>query len=518
MRNTPWNCSGIVTTPTALPEHPPNRSEQWQNVQGEDLDVFVVGGGVSGAAIFRELADAGKRVLLVDRGDFCGGTSQASGMLIWGGLLYLRNLDFKEVRRLCLERDRLLAEQGREVRTLDFRYLPLRGSLRQRWFVNLVLKTYWLIGGRRRAWPSGEAQFESQGLLAPNRFKKSLRYEEAALVHSDSQFVTEWITSRMGGDCNALNHCDLMTARWDEQSKVWILELEDKLTGNISMVRSKLLINAGGVWADRLNDLCGLKSSHRHVFSKGVYMNLPRPASLNETLVFETGEHGDSITLTPWGPVALWGPTEDMVEKIEDGFVPNKEDLRFLLDQGERNLRQPPRAQDAVSLRCGIRPLAVESSYHSDRYPLTISRKHLIVADDKKPAITIYGGKITSAPMLAREILGKLEGYNLAERTANPHTSDVAQRPTQKFGTLQEPQTDPQWCREMEACMTLEDYLRRRSNIAQWVPRFGLGRGDVHLQEVTQLAHIFHGANGAPSAVDALMQQANQQEALLASV
>lgn len=514
----PYEQTRTATIDTALPTPLPKRTDNWRNAQAEDLDVLVVGGGVSGAAVFRELADAGKRVLLVDRGDFCCRTSQASGLLIWGGLLYLRNLDFREVRRLCLERDRLLAEHRDLVKTVDFRYLPLRGSLRQRWLVNLVLKAYWLIGGRRRAWPSGDLHFESEGLLAANRFKKSLRYEEAALVHSDSQFVTEWITSRMGDSQTAINHCSLTAARWDAGAKLWILELKDEQTGESSVLRSKLLINAGGVWADRLNDLCGLKSSYRHVLSKGVYMNLPCPASLKETLVFETGEHGDSITMTPWGPVALWGPTEDIVSSIEDGFSPNQQDLRFLLDQGGRNLRRAPRAQDAISLRCGIRPLAVESSYRRDRYPLTISRKHLIVTDAKKPAITIYGGKITSAPMLAREILASLEAFDLPQRTAKPHAEIITPRPTRTFGTLLEPQADPLWCRDMEACVTLEDYVRRRSNIAQWVPRMGLGPGNAHLQEVTQLAHIFHGPHGAQAAVDSLQQQADGQDALLASV
>ncbi len=496
----------------------PARADNWRNAQAQDLDVLVVGGGVSGAAVFRELADAGKRVLLVDRGDFCCRTSQASGLLIWGGLLYLRNLDFREVHRLCLERDRLLAEHGDLVKTMDFRYLPLRGSLRQRWVVNLVLKAYWLIGGRRRAWPGGDPHFESESLLVANRFKRSLRYEEAALVHSDSQFVTGWITSRMGGGQTALNHCSLTAARWDTGAKLWILELEDQQTGETSVLRSKLLVNAGGVWADRLNDLCGLKSPYRHVLSKGVYMNLPRPASLKETLVFETGEHGDSITMTPWGPVALWGPTEDIVANIEEGFAPNREDLRFLLDQGRRNLHRAPQAQDAISLRCGIRPLAVKSSYHRERYPLTISRKHLIVTDTKKPAITIYGGKITSAPMLAREVLTSLEAYDLPQRSAKPVAEPITPPPTRIFGALQEPQADPLWCRDMQACVTLEDYLRRRSNIAQWVPRMGLGHGNAHVQEVTQLAHLFHGPHGAQAAVNSLQQQADRQDALLASV
>ena len=65
-----------------------------------DHDVVIIGGGVMGAAVFDQLADAGRRVLLVDGGDFAGGTSQASAMLIWGGLLYAANGDWGEIARL----------------------------------------------------------------------------------------------------------------------------------------------------------------------------------------------------------------------------------------------------------------------------------------------------------------------------------------------------------------------------------------------------------------------------------
>jgi glycerol-3-phosphate dehydrogenase len=51
-------------------------------------------------------------------------------------------------------------------------------------------------------------------------------------------------------------------------------------------VRARTLINAGGIWADRINALCGIESQHRHVFSKGVYLAFKRPEPLDEALVF----------------------------------------------------------------------------------------------------------------------------------------------------------------------------------------------------------------------------------------
>jgi len=55
-----------------------------------DTDVVIIGAGVNGAAIGRALSSAGYRVRLIDQSDIGAGTSQASTMLVWGGLLYLR--------------------------------------------------------------------------------------------------------------------------------------------------------------------------------------------------------------------------------------------------------------------------------------------------------------------------------------------------------------------------------------------------------------------------------------------
>ena len=72
------------------------------------LDVIVVGGGINGIGVFRELALQGLRVLLVERNDFCSGCSAAPSRMIHGGLRYLENGEFDLVRESLRERDALL--------------------------------------------------------------------------------------------------------------------------------------------------------------------------------------------------------------------------------------------------------------------------------------------------------------------------------------------------------------------------------------------------------------------------
>ena len=322
----------------------------------------------------------------------------------------------------------------------------------------------------------------------------------------------------VGGDgCVALNHCELMHARWEASQRSWRLELSDRHGGSNWGVRARVLVNAAGVWAERVGESCGLEQRYRHVFSKGVYLAFPRPAQLDEAMAFEMEQHGDTQTFTPWGPVALWGPTESAVKDIETGFRPDVADVRFLLSQANSNLREKRGVEDIVSLRCGIRPLAVERSFARDVYPLDLSRRHVVARDRKVAALTIFGGKLTSAPMIAREVSRRVGEYMLP-RGLPPTSHNGAALATIRFPGIDVALPSPRWCVEHEGCVTLEDYLRRRTNIAQWVPRLGLGIDDRNLREIVAIAEHICAPAQAAEAVANWRREADRQDQLLASV
>jgi len=147
--------------------------------------VAVIGGGTTGASVYHELCRLGFRVALVDRGDFASGTSQASGMLIWGGLLYLKSLDIRTVKKLCRARDQLIAALPEHVSPCNMRFLPSKSGENRPWFVMLGLYLYWLLGASARRFPRAQASFPEEALVQAGQFRGSLNYEEALLHHSD---------------------------------------------------------------------------------------------------------------------------------------------------------------------------------------------------------------------------------------------------------------------------------------------------------------------------------------------
>ncbi|MEZ5874115.1 MAG: FAD-dependent oxidoreductase [Hyphomicrobiales bacterium] len=111
----------------------------------ETFDIFVIGGGIHGAAVARDAAGRGLKVMLAEKGDYACATSSASSKLIHGGLRYLERLELKLVRESWAERAELLKAAPHLVAPLQF-LLPIYGwQKRNAWFIHAGLALYDLL-------------------------------------------------------------------------------------------------------------------------------------------------------------------------------------------------------------------------------------------------------------------------------------------------------------------------------------------------------------------------------------
>lgn len=471
------------------------RSASWDATMASVYDAVIIGGGINGASAYSELSRRGYRTLLVDRGDFGGGTSQASAMWVWGGLIYLATLDFATVINLCSSRDRLIDQVPAWVHLAPNRYVATRDDRRGPAFIKFALWLYWVLGACRRRAPREESDFPERHWLHSERILSTLLYEEAKVLPSDARFVTHWILPWASHDRPALNYCEVTGGRWDN-SGLWQIELRDRITAKEGVVRARWVVNAGGVWTDRVNQIFNITSDWKHVYGKGVFIVLRRDPSHVTPLTFEN-RLDDAYSLIPWGPVALWGPTESVSADAEGGFVADASDVQLLLGELNRHVVSPVAARDIVALRCGVRPLAVKRNYSRDQYTLNISRRHVVARAPQLPWLSLYGGKISSCLSLGNEVANFI-ARALPDARLSPvqPVEDQPPQGTVSFPGLDEPVLCPRVAMTREYCWTLEDYLRRRTNIAQWVPRHGLGAAGEHQQRLAELSELFPGADG----------------------
>ena len=473
------------------------RTTHWQTAGDEVFDVLVLGGGITGASLYAELCRQGWRTLLIDKGDFASGTSQSSGMMVWGGLLYLRAGDVLTVLRLSRSRDRMIAELDGWTAPAAFHYIPpLRGGMSST-YIGAGLGFYWLLGAGRRRLPRYRQDFAETPLLNQHAHRGAFCYEEALLTSSDARFVLHWLTPHQPPGRAAVNYCEVESCEYARSERLWQLQLRDRLRGVTIGARARLIVNCAGVWADAINREQGIETPYRHALSKGVYLGLARAGEHHSPLIFDMGDHDDVMTFVPWGPVALWGPTETAIEDIAEGLAPAPADIRFLLETANRHLRRKVGPEDIVSLRCGIRALAVNRDYVASRYPLKLSRRSIVHPEQDLPWITAYGGKLTGS----RELAGKMARMirhrvppSLPPAGCGEESPGVA---SCAFPGLDQPVAAPHWCHEHEFCVTLEDYLRRRTNIAQWLPREGLGRNGENRDAILAAARELYAGDPA---------------------
>ncbi len=228
-------------------------------------------------------------------------------------------------------------------------------------------------------------------------------------------------------------------------------------------------MNAAGTWTDELNAQAQIKTPYKHIFGKGVFLGFHRFEGHELPLIVDGGKHTQSLCLIPWGPITLWGPTETKLDSLDSAFQVEPADVSFLLQRLNHHTKVPVHASDIVSLRCGVRPLVVDRCYEDSGPTLKISRRHRVFGDPEQPWISLYGGKITSCMSLAEDTLRKV------------------QQRIDSSGRLMEQELQPD-----EMCCTLEDYVRRRTNISQWTPRGGFGFQNEHRSELLSIALQIH--------------------------
>lgn len=483
-------------------------SRPLRQLTGRPFDVLVIGGGINGAATFHALATAGFRVVVVDQGDFASGTSQGSTMLVWGGLLYLRQLELPTVWRLSAARDHLIADYPDEVRPATLRWIPVPGG-RGRALVQPALVAYWLMGLGRRARPRFVRDFPESALLLRGGAGGALAYEEGVLTRSDARFVLSWILRAESPTAVALNHTTVHGLAYDAGLGCWRADIADGQTGDTGTLAASVVVNAAGGWTDDVNAQAGIITPYRHVLARGVSLTIAR-APCHQAHVILDLPGGGALNIAPWGPVSLIGATETVHASIGEARMAQPADVAALLATANAHLKHSVQTDDVISVRCGVRPLAVRRDRPVAPNASSLTRRHRIHVDRARAWISVYGGKLSGCAALASAVTSAVQS-RLGHRRVPGITGPPASPDMTHVTGLDAPVVAPAWAAAQERCRTLDDYLRRRTNIAQWLPRSGFGRRHEHEPALRALALDLHG-DAATAEADLLRTRARADD------
>jgi len=392
-----------------------------------DISVLIAGGGINGVGLLRELALQGVDALLVEKSDFCAGTSGVMTRVIHGGLRYLENAEFRLVREALHERNRLLRNAPHYVKPLpttipifswtsgiipairNFLGSPAKPGDRGAILIETGLTLYDLLAGRASPLPRHRFRFgRAARALRPALNPEVIctaTYYDARITHPERlclELVQDAEAAHPGA--RALNYVRLQKAAGDT------VVLCDELTGETCEVKPRIVVNATGAWIDGTN--CSLGRKSRFIGgTKGSHIVLDHPglaAAVGEEMIYFVNRDGRICIFYGVAGKVIAGatdiPTEDPEAVCDEG------ETAYLLEA--MRLAFPSIRVDRghiVFRFCGVRPLPRSNALT----PGQISRDHSFPVlppgnGADFPIYSLVGGKWTTFRALSEQVADAL--------------------------------------------------------------------------------------------------------------
>jgi len=372
-------------------------------IEQTPFDAVVIGGGMAGAGVARDLALRGASVALFEKGDFASGTSSKSSKLIHGGLRYLELGDFKLVRESLRERKTLERVAPHLVRPLPFLVPVYRGSRRGLILVRLGMWLYDLLTPGKATERYRVLRAVDTLALEPNIRAEDLKgagyYFDDLLLYPERMCLENVLSAARHG-ARVHNYCQVEEFVTGSRGMDGV-RVRDLLTDQVFAVRASVVVNASGPWVDRVRELAGLTKATPRVLrtTKGIHCLLPR---LTERAVYLSSDSDERmIFVIPWREFSLVGTTDSDFDGDPDRLWATRDEVEYLLGAVRRVLPDPRVSLDHVAYTyAGVRPLAFD-----DGAPTKVSRDHRVVQEGPEGRLmSITGTKLTCFRSLAEEV------------------------------------------------------------------------------------------------------------------
>ncbi|TIX87160.1 glycerol-3-phosphate dehydrogenase/oxidase [Rhizobium sp. P44RR-XXIV] len=397
--------------------------QRFSQLQDGDVDVVIIGAGVNGAGLFRDLCAQGVNCLIVDKSDFGSGTSAAPSRLIHGGLKYLETGEFGLVAQSALERNLLLKNAPHCVEPLPT-FVPIFSWTRGIWaalrtltgsttaprsrgalLVKIGLALYDFFGSRNRVMPRHRFLLKRRALkempyVTPDIVAGGIYYD--AKISRPERLVYELVSDGLltNNKSLAANATSLVSATDGELTF-------QRSDGYAFSIKPKLVINAAGPWIDHVNAALGAPS-HMIGGTKGSHILLDHPElvrSLNGHMIYFEADDGRICLVYGYLGQALVGST-DIPCDDPDNVRCEESEIEYFLDSVRSLLPGLRFEREQVTYSySGIRPLPASDASS----PGLISRDHsapVVEAEAGRPfpVISLVGGKWTTFRGFAEEV------------------------------------------------------------------------------------------------------------------
>ncbi|MGB3829818.1 MAG: glycerol-3-phosphate dehydrogenase/oxidase [Ornithinimicrobium sp.] len=373
---------------------------------GPELDVLVIGGGVTGAGVALDAATRGLNTVVVESQDWASGTSQWSTKLVHGGLRYLQMLDFKLVHEALTERGLLLTKLAPHlVKAMPF-LIPLEHRVWQRAYYGAGVTLYDALANimpGKRALPIHQHR-SRKGLqkkfpdFKPDQAIGAVEYYDATV--DDARLVLTLVRTAVSYGASAASRTQVVEITKDGSGRANGAVLQDLETGERVTCRAKHIINCTGVWTDDVGDLADTEGGLSVLASKGIHLVIPRERLKGTSGVLIQTEKS-VLFFVPWSRYWIVGTTDTPWEEDRLHPVATSADIDYVLEHANAVLTTTLTRDDIVGWYAGLRPL-LQPGTKEGTSSSKVSREHTVASPI--PGLTVIGGgKLTTYRVMAKD-------------------------------------------------------------------------------------------------------------------
>ena len=394
-----------------------NRDKIIKKLQETYYDILIIGAGITGAGVAREAAMRGLKVACLDMQDFAAGTSSRSSKLGHGGIRYITHGDLDLVKEALHERNWMRAHIPHLIRPIPFLFVELEGGKYKKRDIKGATKVYDFLSDK----DSEFKNYKKSRMVSPEEiFELEPEYIRegnlgGAVYYDtnldDARLTLEIIKEAVIRGAVAVNFCKVKSYIKDNGIIVGVncTDLENDIDFE---VKTKLIVNATGVWTDQLIDIYPNEIPNPLIRpTKGVHLQYRRKHinNRNAAIVFSKKDDRAFFVLPRNEEFTIIGTTDtDFKDDLANPYC-KKEDADYLIASAKFYF---PNAQigyeNILSTYAGIRPLVMQKGKSESE----VSRKHIIFFSEDG-LITITGGKLTEWRAMAEDVFKYITNENL---------------------------------------------------------------------------------------------------------
>jgi len=394
-----------------------NRDKIIKKLQETYYDIVIIGAGITGAGVAREAAMRGLKVACLDMQDFAAGTSSRSSKLGHGGIRYITHGDLDLVKEALHERNWMRAHIPHLIRPIPFLFVELEGGKYKKRDIKGATKVYDFLSDK----DSEFKNYKKSRMVSPEEiFELEPEYIRegnlgGAVYYDtnldDARLTLEIIKEAVIRGAVAVNFCKVKSYIKDNGIIVGVncTDLENDIDFE---VKTKLIVNATGVWTDQLIDIYPNEIPNPLIRpTKGVHLQYRRKHinNRNAAIVFSKKDDRAFFVLPRNEEFTIIGTTDtDFKDDLANPYC-KKEDADYLIASAKFYF---PNAQigyeNILSTYAGIRPLVMQKGKSESE----VSRKHIIFFSEDG-LITITGGKLTEWRAMAEDVFKYITNENL---------------------------------------------------------------------------------------------------------